>query len=70
MPRTRLYITEKLLQEQLKNPSLDEKSRARAIVGLAEITVHKIKLRIQRERQRMKAAAQKATAQRKSFGLD
>jgi hypothetical protein len=70
MPSTRLYITEKLLQDQLKNPSIDSKSRANAIAGLAEITVAKIKLRTLRERSRAKAAAQKATTQKKSFGLD
>lgn len=65
MPNTRLYETEKLLQNALLDPNIDPKSRARAIAGLADITVAKIKLRHLRERQRAKEAAEKS--QRKSF---
>ena len=68
MPNTRLYETEKLLQDALHDPTIDAKSRARAIAGLADITVAKIKLRHLRERQRAKEAAEKS--QRKSYGID
>jgi hypothetical protein len=67
MSNSRLNQTEKVLQDQLRAPELDPKSRSKAIAGLAAIAVAKLKLKTLRERRLAREKAQKQ--ERKNYGL-